>query len=297
MENKLQVYHWNCYAYKHSTLILGCSLSIKLVSVIVSDQRLFSLTKLPSSECVVLEGCSFDSWSFVKKGIETDVYKLGVNKNQADNPPSVKQTLVVEIASNTVSRMRLLELFEADTCNNIVVTKVMDTIIAAAILNQRNKGAPAITSDGRWSSFLVGLLWLSILLSKSFILFPDLVELIHVLLEMFTSLECDEKFCFLAVTLGALNCNGFSSNFFELGVIVSNQIFWSNHAGWDCVAKSMKLDCIMSLKVLFAQENIEIWVLFNWNVNLIRVLWTIIVSWRFFHFRNLSITAVHTLFL
>lgn len=61
-----------------------------------------------------------------------------------------------------------------------------------------------------------------------FVLFTDLVELLHVLKEVGTSLEGDEQFGFLAVvplvvTSGArrLNCDGLGSDLLECSVVVS----------------------------------------------------------------------------
>jgi hypothetical protein len=75
------------------------------------------------------------------------------------------------------------------------------------------------------------LLVLSLLLELAgglFVLFTDLVELLHVLKEVGTSLESDEQFGFLAVvplvvTSGArrLNCDGLGSDLLECSVVVS----------------------------------------------------------------------------
>ena len=60
-----------------------------------------------------------------------------------------------------------------------------------------------------------------ILGGKSLVLLLDLVELLHVLKEVLTSLEGDEKFSFLAVTSRSLHSDGSRSNLLEFGVIVS----------------------------------------------------------------------------
>lgn len=56
------------------------------------------------------------------------------------------------------------------------------------------------------------------------VLLSDLIKLFHVLLEILASLESNEKFGLLAVSLLPLNCNCFGSDLFEGGVLVSKQI-------------------------------------------------------------------------
>jgi len=71
----------------------------------------------------------------------------------------------------------------------------------------------------------------SILGSESLVLFSDFIEFLHVLEEVFTSLQGDEKLCLLAVTSRPLNSDGSSSNLLECGVIVSNKVLRSDDTG------------------------------------------------------------------
>jgi hypothetical protein len=77
---------------------------------------------------------------------------------------------------------------------------------------------------------LFSFFWLSIALSggvlggESLVLFSDFIEFLHVLEEVFASLQGDEKFSLLAVTSRSLNSDGSCSNLLECGVIVSNQL-------------------------------------------------------------------------
>lgn len=63
----------------------------------------------------------------------------------------------------------------------------------------------------------------SILAGKSFVLFSDLVEFLHVLKEIWTSLKCDEELCFLAISVTSWTLHGdcSGSDLFESGVVVS----------------------------------------------------------------------------
>ena len=61
--------------------------------------------------------------------------------------------------------------------------------------------------------------------SKSFVLFSDFVELLHVLEEVWTSLERDEELGLLTISVSsrALHCDGPRSDLLESGVVVSTQ--------------------------------------------------------------------------
>jgi hypothetical protein len=63
----------------------------------------------------------------------------------------------------------------------------------------------------------------SVLGGKPFVLFSNLVELLHVLEEVWTSVKMDEELGFLAfsLTLWALYFDCFGFNFLESGVVVS----------------------------------------------------------------------------
>ena len=73
---------------------------------------------------------------------------------------------------------------------------------------------------------LAGLLGLLLeLASGLLVLLANLVEFLHVLEELWASLESDEKLCLLAVTavVRGLDGNGLSSDLLECGVVVSKQ--------------------------------------------------------------------------
>lgn len=115
---------------------------------------------------------------------------------------------------------------------------------------------------------LFSFFWLSIVTSvgifgsESLVLFSDFIEFLHVLEEVFASLQGDEKLSLLAVTSRPLNSDGSCSNLLECGVIVSNKVFRSNNTGGYCISEGVQFDCFVSLKVLFAKENVEVWILF-----------------------------------
>ena len=54
-----------------------------------------------------------------------------------------------------------------------------------------------------------------------------------------------------------------------------NQIFRRNDAGGNGISECMEFDCLMGLEILFAEENVEVWILFDRNVDLVRLLWTV----------------------
>jgi|TARA_B110000285_G_C15055180_1_gene579173 hypothetical protein len=56
------------------------------------------------------------------------------------------------------------------------------------------------------------------------VLFSDVIEFLHVLKEVFASLQGNEKFGFLAVSSTSLNSDGSGSNLLEYGIIVSNKL-------------------------------------------------------------------------
>ena len=67
-----------------------------------------------------------------------------------------------------------------------------------------------------------------------------------------------------------------------------NKVLRGDHTGWYCIPKSVELNGLMRLKVLFAKENVEIGILFDWHIDLIWVFWTcggrlggliVILSW------------------
>ena len=104
---------------------------------------------------------------------------------------------------------------------------------------------------------------LSILLSKFFIFELDLAELLHVLVEVWASLQSDEELCFLAIASRSSNGDGSRSDFLESCVVVSDQVLRCNHTCRHSVSESVKLDGFMDLEVSFAEENVEVWILFN----------------------------------
>lgn len=110
--------------------------------------------------------------------------------------------------------------------------------------------------------------------SGPLVLFANVVELLHVLKEVFAAAERDEQFGLFAIAavVGSRDRDGFGADLFESGVLVANQVLSGNNAGGDSVAKSVKFDLFVTFKVFLAQENIEVWRLLNRNVNLVRVL-------------------------
>lgn len=112
-------------------------------------------------------------------------------------------------------------------------------------------------------SLSFSLVGCSILLLKPLIFLSDLIELSHVLKEILASLESDEKFGLFAIPFLALDCNCFGSDLFEGCILVSNKIFRSNDTCGDCISESMELDCLVSLKVLLAKEDVEVGILFD----------------------------------
>ena len=62
-----------------------------------------------------------------------------------------------------------------------------------------------------------------LLLGNSLVFFPDLVELLHVFKEIWTSLQSDEQLGLLAIASVALNSDGLGLDLLEGGVLVSTQ--------------------------------------------------------------------------
>ena len=58
-------------------------------------------------------------------------------------------------------------------------------------------------------------------LGDFFVLLSDLVELSHVLLEVWTFLQGDEQLGFLAISSVSLDSDGFGFDFLESGIVVS----------------------------------------------------------------------------
>lgn len=60
------------------------------------------------------------------------------------------------------------------------------------------------------------------LVGSLLVLLTDLVELLHVLEEVWAPLESDEKLCLLAVAsvVRGLNCDGLGSDLLECGIVV-----------------------------------------------------------------------------
>lgn len=98
-----------------------------------------------------------------------------------------------------------------------------------------------------------------------FILFANFIELLHVLEEIWASLESNEKLGLLAITavVRGLDSDGLGPDFLECGIIVSDKVFGGNDAGRDCVAKGMQLNSLMRLEVLLSKEDIKIGVLLD----------------------------------
>lgn len=68
----------------------------------------------------------------------------------------------------------------------------------------------------------IAISFLAVILGGKFlVLFSDVIKFLHVLKEVLTSLQGDEKFGFLAVTSGSLNSDGSGSNLLEYGIVVS----------------------------------------------------------------------------
>lgn len=80
----------------------------------------------------------------------------------------------------------------------------------------------------------LGLCWnfsdsLSIFGGKSLVLLSDLVELSHVLEEIWASLQCDEELCLLAITFLSLDSDSSCSDLLECCILVSKDTrTWMN---------------------------------------------------------------------
>lgn len=107
------------------------------------------------------------------------------------------------------------------------------------------------------------------------VLFTNFIEFLHVLKEVWSSLQSDEKLGLFAVAavVGGLYCDGLCSNLLERGIVVPDEVLWGNDAGGDCVAKGMQLNSLMRLQVLLTKEYVEIGVLLDWHVDLVGVFW------------------------
>jgi len=55
-------------------------------------------------------------------------------------------------------------------------------------------------------------------------------------------------------------------------VNLPDQVFSCNHARGDRVSKGMELDRLMSFQVLLSEEHIEVGILFDRDIDLVRVL-------------------------
>lgn len=98
-----------------------------------------------------------------------------------------------------------------------------------------------------------------------FILFANFIEFLHVLKEIWASLESNEKLGLLAITavVRGLDSDGLGPDFLECGIIVSDKVLGSNDAGRDCVAKGVQLNSLVRLEVLLSKEDIKIGVLLD----------------------------------
>ena len=67
----------------------------------------------------------------------------------------------------------------------------------------------------------------SIFLCESLVLFSDLIELPHVLEEIWASLQGDEKLGLLAISLLPLHSDGSGSDLLEGGILVSKRYKWT----------------------------------------------------------------------
>ena len=92
------------------------------------------------------------------------------------------------------------------------------------------------------------------LVSVLFVLLTDLVELPHVLEEVWASLKSNEKLRLLAIApiVGGLNCDGLGSDLLECGIVVPDEVLRSDDACGDSVAKSVQLNCLMRLEVFLS---------------------------------------------
>ena len=118
--------------------------------------------------------------------------------------------------------------------------------------------------------FSLGILSLDELL----IFFLDLIELFHVLPEIFASLEGDQQlgslheswlvllffFTILAISLvasGFLNFDSLGDKADIISVAIPYKLLGGDHADRGCVSKSMKNEVLMMLERLLAQIHIE----------------------------------------
>lgn len=82
----------------------------------------------------------------------------------------------------------------------------------------RTGNHPSLVRD---RDFFRGSVIFSVLCSKLFILKLDLTESSHVLREVWTSLQCNEELCFLAISSGSSDSDRSRSDLLESGVLVS----------------------------------------------------------------------------
>ena len=75
-------------------------------------------------------------------------------------------------------------------------------------------------NSGREYFSLLGLFWLS----ESFVFQSDLVELLHVLVELVASLQSNEQLCLLGVASLSLYSDGSGLDFFECSVSISAEM-------------------------------------------------------------------------
>ncbi len=123
--------------------------------------------------------------------------------------------------------------------------------------------------DGSVTTSLVCCL----LVLESLVLFTDLVELLHVLVEVGAALECDEELGLLAVALVAINGDGLRLDPVESRVVVAHEVLGGDNADGDCVAEGVHLNGLVGLEVFLPKEHVEVRVFLRGHVDLVRVNW------------------------
>ena len=145
-------------------------------------------------------------------------------------------------------------------------------------MNLKEDGLEVLTlTCSNRTSFSFLLFSLSVFsLDELLIFFLDLIELFHVLPEIFASLEGDQQLgslheswlvlfsflTFLAILLvlvasGFLNFDGLGDEADIISVAIPYKLLGCNHADRGCVSKSMKYEVLMMLECLLAQIHIE----------------------------------------
>jgi hypothetical protein len=123
-------------------------------------------------------------------------------------------------------------------------------------------------------------------LGFSFVLLSDFIELLHVFKEFWASVQSNEQLGFLAISSISLDGDGLGLNLLECSVLVSigysakicgnlpNKVFGGDDTGGYSITEGVELNGGVCLKVLLAEEDVEVRVLLCGHVDLVGVLWS-----------------------